>query len=171
MCKCYNRKFKIPTVKKSPSLFRNAGCSYQQHGSAGNKMLLDTTILLVQSCYRMLLNTSTTILLFQSSYKKPVISWVWNVVCLLCLFLLHYQHLVIRFFCIPISHSKFTTNSHFYYKDTLFDKKKYKYIEDFLYIIELCLLIGIFIIITMNFFKKKTRSLISSRFFKLEKCK
>tara|TARA_B100000424_G_scaffold271657_2_gene275574 strand:- start:3521 stop:4045 length:525 start_codon:yes stop_codon:yes gene_type:complete len=65
----------------------------------------------------------------------------------------------------------FTTNSHFYYKDTVVDKKKYKYIEDFMYIIELCLLIGIFIIIVMSLFKKKTRSLISSRFFKLEKCK
>ena len=36
----------------------------------------------------------------------------------------------------------FTTNSHFYFKDNVIDKNKYKYVEDLLYITELCLLIA-----------------------------
>jgi len=44
----------------------------------------------------------------------------------------------------------FITNIHFYYKDVVKDKRKYKYIEDFMFIVEICLLIGIFIIILLN---------------------
>ncbi len=64
----------------------------------------------------------------------------------------------------------FATNAHFYYKDSVVDKKKFKYIEDFLYIIEICLLLGIFIIIIINGFRKNTGKKIMKHFIKLEKC-